>query len=505
MEKTMLIDCLQPEEIRIAFLEDKVLEEFYVEHTESGQMAGNVFKGVVANIEKSLQAAFIELGDTGVGNSKNGFLHFSDIMPSAVGLSGSRKSPAQIVAALKPSQEITVQVTKEAMGKKGPSLTTYLSLPGRYLVLMPGIRKHGVSRKLTDQEERERLRRLLEEIDPPKDLGFIIRTAGQGQTKRNLARDLGYLLRLYSTILKRIRKAKAPALIYQESDLVIRAFRDYFTADTKQVIIDSEPVYRRALEFLRTTMPRSCNRVSFYRGKEPLFSKYKLEQEIEAIYSRRVQLSGGGDLVIDETEALVAIDVNSGRYRRERTGEETAYQTNMKATVEIARHIRLRDLGGLIVIDFIDMHDEKHVRDVEKSIADSFKRDRARLNMSRMSRFGIVEMTRQRVRPGPKKATYIQCPHCDGTGLIKSARSICLAIMRRIGSYAIDQQVETISVTCHPEVNFYLQNRRRAAIIALESTLEKRVDIAAGSDHRIDHFEFRLFDKGGRELKIPGD
>ena len=401
MKHEMLINVSQPEESRIAIVEDGLLEELYVERSGQDSYVGNIYKGVVVNLEPSIQAAFV---DFGVG--RNGFLHISDVEPQYFrqgGFEPERERPAPsgrrprggdnrddfdefddgprsrtfhhggrprfkppIQDILRRGDEVLVQVIKEGIGSKGPTLSTYISIPGRYLVLMPALGRIGVSRKIEDEAVRRRLRDIMYELNPPKGLGFIVRTAGSDRTKRELSRDLAYLLRLWKVIVRRIRKLPAPVDIYQESDMIIRTIRDIFSNDIDAIYIDEENAFHRAKEFLQLVMPRHVSRLQLYEGKEPLFYKYNLDEEIAKIHRRQVPLKAGGSIVIDQTEALVAIDVNSGSFRAEDNAEETAYQMNLHAAKEIARQIRLRDLGGVIVNDFIDMRKEKHRRGVER-------------------------------------------------------------------------------------------------------------------------------------------
>src|SRR5690606_14657339 len=388
MKKEMLINVVQPEESRIAIIEDGVLEELYVERTSVESYVGNVYKGRIVNIEPSIQAVFV---DFGVG--RNGFLHVSDVEyqyykhllsederkqienpPKAKGPKGKRfnersarnKPPIQEI--FKRGSEVLVQVIKEGIGTKGPTLSTYISIPGRYLVLMPGLQRVGVSRKIADDVARRKLRDALNDLNPPPGLGFIIRTAGLDRTKADLQRDLNYLMRLWHLVVRRIQKYPGPIDIYEESDMIIRTIRDIYTAEVDAVWIDEPKAYERAREFMQVVMPKHVNRVQLCDGKEPLFHKFRIEDEILRIQNRHVPLKGGGSIVIDQTEALVAIDVNSGNFRADDDAEETAYQVNLRAAEEISRQIRLRDLGGVIVNDFIDMRDERHRRGVEKAL-----------------------------------------------------------------------------------------------------------------------------------------
>src|SRR5690606_1934844 len=328
--------------------------------------------------------------------------------------------------------EVLVQVIKESIGTKGPTLSTYISIPGRYLVLMPGLNRVGVSRKIADEAQRRKLRQIMHELNPPKGLGFIVRTAGLDRSKRDLARDLAYLLRLWKVILKRIKKARTPAPIYQESDMIIRTIRDIFNSEIDTIWIDEPAAFERAREFLNVVMPRFVDRLKLYEGKVPLFQKYGLEEEINKIQRRQVHLPEGGSIVIDQTEALVAIDVNSGNFRVEDDAEETAYRLNLAAAKEISRQLRLRDLGGVIVNDFIDMRRERHRRGVEKALRDLMKRDRARTKILRTSPFGLVEMTRQRIRPSIHRSVYTDCPCCKGRAVVKTPESMAIEVVRML-------------------------------------------------------------------------
>src|SRR6187401_2643076 len=495
MKSEMLINVSQPEECRIAIVEDGQLEELYLERSSQSNYVGNIYKGRIVNLEPSIQAAFV---DFGVG--RNGFLHISDVEPQYFrqggydprkailpnggqardrdfdgpengddegrgdrgegreggrgegrgdnrGRNGGRnggvktarhrigvrprfKPPIQDI--FQRGDEVLVQVIKEGIGTKGPTLSTYISIPGRYLVLMPALGRIGVSRKIESDEDRRRLRDILRELNPPKGVGFIVRTAGTDRTKKELSRDLAYLLRLWKVIVRRIKKTTGPVDIYEESDMIIRTIRDIFTGDVDTIYIDEPKAFERAKEFLQIVMPRYVGRLKLYEGREPLFHKYKLDEEIAQINQRRVPLKGGGSLVIDQTEALVAIDVNSGSFRTDGSAEESAYQLNQIAAREIARQLRLRDLGGVVVNDFIDMRKERNRRNVEHTLRDAVKRDRARTKILRTSPFGLIEMTRQRIRPSIKRSVYKECPSCAGSGLVKSAESMALEVVRKL-------------------------------------------------------------------------
>ena len=508
MAREMLINVAETEECRVAVVEKGSLEELYMQRASLGSHVGNIYKGKVVNIESGIQAAFV---DFGIG--RNGFLHISDLHPRHFGKSGAddtevigrRKSLRDripIQKCLKKGSEMVIQVTKEGINTKGPTLTTYVSLPGKYLVMMPWMRKHGVSHKIDDEDERKRLRDLLDQCKPPKGHGFIIRTAGQGCSKRDIQNDLMYLKRLWTVIEKRIKQEKAPSELYRESDLVIRTLRDTFTSKIDKIICDSEPVARKIKDFLLIAMPRFKNRAVFYDEKVPLFHKYGIEDEITKIQSRTVPLKGGGSIVIEQTEALVAIDVNSGKYRKQKSAEETAYKTNLHAAEEIARQLRLRDLGGLIICDFIDMQSERHRRGVEKAFRQAVKNDRARSRILKISRFGVVEMTRQRMRPSLQSSTYLACPQCAGSGFVKSHESVAIEVIRLLNLAASKKQITRIELLVSQQVAEYLQNEKRAAISQIEQASEKKIIIHAEPSYTSDKHEFICHNERGSVVKL---
>ena len=396
-----------------------------------------------------------------------------------VGRKTPRRERPPIQQCLRRGQEVIVQVTKEGIGTKGPTLTTYISCPGRYLVMMPGMSQLGVSRKIEDENQRRELRKLLEELNPPRNLGFIIRTAGLDQTKKELQGDLNYLVRMWKVIAARIRSHKAPVELYQESDLIIRTIRDVFNNEIDRIVVDNEQVASRIRDFLSIVNPRSAGVVELYTGTLPVFQKYNVEREIEKIHAHRVEMDNGGSLVIDSTEALVAIDVNSGRYREQRDPELSAFNMNKEAVKEVVRQLRLRDLGGVIVIDFIDMREERHKREIERLLRDEMKDDRAKTKVLRMSQFCMVELTRQRVRPSLKRSIYQDCPHCHGTALIKTPESVSLDVMRRLAGGATRLEVSRIEVKVYPTVATYLLNRKRKQLVDLEDKTGKRINITA--------------------------
>jgi len=508
MSREMLINVAESEECRVAVVERGCLEELYVERASLGTHVGNIYKGKVVNIESGIQAAFI---DFGVG--KNGFLHISDLHPryfsrtdaksiEAIGRRKSLKDRPPIQDCLRKGKEIVVQVTKEGIKTKGATLSTYVALPGKYLVMMPWMRKHGVSHKIEDEDERRRLRQILEDSEPPKGRGFIIRTAGQGASKRDIQNDLRYLSRLWRAIEKRIETEGAPGELYQESDLVIRALRDVYNSKITKIVCDSESVVRKIMEFFSIATPRVKRRVTHYDDKVPLFHKYKIENEIAKVQSRRVELKGGGSIIIEQTEALVSIDVNSGRYRKQENAEGTAYESNIEAAAEIARQLRLRDLGGLIICDFIDMRNAKHRKAVERAFRAAVKADRARARVLSISRFGVVEMTRQRMRPSLQSSTYLACPNCGGSGFVKSHESLALEIIRLLNLSASKDQIKRIELLVSPEVADYLQNIKRAALAQIEQHSDKRVVIHAASDYSGEKHDLTCYNERGSVVKL---
>jgi len=508
MAREMLINVAESEECRVAVIENSSLEELYVERASLGSHVGNIYRGKVVNIESGIQAAFI---DFGIG--KNGFLHISDLHPryfSRVGGKhaeniGRRKALRErppIQDCLRNGRELVVQVTKEGLKTKGATLSTYLALPGKYLVMMPWMRKHGVSHKIEDEDERIRLRQILDDSKPPKGQGFIIRTAGQGCSKRDVQNDLRYLGRLWRTIEKRIETEKTPGELYQESDLVIRTMRDVFNSKISNIICDSENVVRKIREFFAIAAPRLKRRVTYYDGKVPLFHKYRIEEEIAKVQSRRVELKSGGSIVIEQTEALVSIDVNSGRFRKQKNAEQTAYESNIEAAAEIARQLRLRDLGGLIICDFIDMRDARHRKAVEKAFRIAVKADRARSRILGISRFGVVEMTRQRMRPSLQSATYLACRHCGGTGFVKSHESLAIEIIRLLNLSASKEQIKRVELFVSPEVADYLQNTKRAAIAQVEQFNNKRVVIHSAPNYAGEKHDLICYNQRGSVVKL---
>lgn len=501
-KREMIINVVPNEECRIAILEEGALEEIYTERASAENYVGNIYKGIVTNVEPSIQAAFI---DFGIG--KNGFLHISDLNPSYfpdggrtenVGRKMPRRNRPPIQRCLRRGQEIVVQVTKEGMGTKGPTLSTYISIPGRFLVMMPGMGRLGVSRKIDDEERRLKLRRQLDALDLPDDIGFIARTAAEDRSKRELQSDLNYLTRLWRRVEQRIRDEKPPAELYRESDLVIRTIRDVFTNDIGRIVVDDADVADRARDFLSIFSPRSSDLVDTYSDPKPVFHAFGIEKELDKLHSRHVPLRSGGSLIIESTEALVAIDVNSGRFRTEDDAETTAYKINIEAADEIARQLRLRDLGGVVVCDFIDMRLEKHKRDIERRLIGHLKKHKERAKVLRMSGFGIIELTRQRQRASLTRSVYQECHHCNGSGLIKSTESVALDVMRLIQLAVTREHIHTIEIAVSLEVASRLQNQKRSLLHELERKYDRVVSIRPEPRFGQDQFEFRCYDQRGR-------
>lgn len=514
MKKEMLINALQPEETRIAVVENGNLEELYVERDSQEDLVGNIYKGKVVNLEPSIQAAFV---DFGVG--RNGFLHISDVEAQYFpdfkpdfddDNRGGRKRPRNersvrnkppIQEVFKRGSEVLVQVIKEGIGTKGPTLSTYISIPGRYLVLMPGLQRVGVSRKIEDEEERRELKRILRDIDPPKGLGFIIRTAGVGRSAEDLQRDLDYLVRLWKRIVQRLEEKPAPIDVYEESDVILRTIRDIYSADIDTIWIDEEKAYNEARDFMKVIMPGHVDRVKRYDKSDPLLHHFKVENQIDQAQSRKVPLPGGGSIVIDQTEALVAIDVNSGTYRSaDRDSETTAFEVNLEAVEQIARQLRLRDIGGVVVNDFIDMRSDRHRRKVERAMEKALERDRARTKVLRISPFGLVEMTRQRIRPSLRKSVYDDCPCCHGFGHVKTAESVAIEAVRAMMTTSGNSGVSDVEVEVHRNAAEFLTNEKRRALTDLEEEYSVAIKVSGRSDVGPEHLVVKAKDDIGREL-----
>jgi ribonuclease E len=474
MIRKMLINAEDAEESRVAIVADGILEEFDIETSNKEQNKSNIYKGVVVKVEAGLQAAFVDYG-----GKRAGFLPLGEVHPTCYADPdlAKRGGRVRIHDVLKRNQELLVQIVKDEIGTKGAALSTYISLPGRYLVLMPGVDATRVSRKIEDEAQRRQLKEIVAQLAPPPGTGVIIRTAGLDRTKQELQRDMAYLLKLWETILAQAKDLPAPSVVYEERDLVIRSIRDYFTPDIAEILVDDREVFKRAREFLQAIMPRYVSRIKLYREKRPIFSKYQLEDQIEAIFEDKIPLKSGGSIVVERTEAMVSIDVNSGRSTQERGMEETAFKTNMEAGEEIARQLRLRDLGGLVVIDFIDMRDRKHIQEVERCLKNALKRDKARTEMSRISKFGLLEVSRQRLKPALQDETSLPCPHCKGQGLIRSKESLGLTVLRKIQAAAVKGNLLGAKAKVPLEAANYLLNEKRDRLLKLEQEYSIRLHV----------------------------
>ncbi|QEY14868.1 ribonuclease E [Cellvibrio sp. KY-GH-1] len=484
--KRMLINATQPEELRVALVDGQWLYDLDIENRNREQKKSNIYKGKITRVEPSLEAAFVEYE----GGSRHGFLPLKEISREYFTKnSGDSDGRIKIKDAIKEGTEVIVQIDKEERGNKGAALTTFISLAGRYLVLMPNNpRAGGISRRI-EGEDRAELKDALGEVEVPAGMGVIIRTAGVGRSSEELQWDLNYLLQLWDSISNAAKTASAPAFLFQESNVIIRAIRDYLRQDVGEVIVDNKEAYDLATGFIQQVMPNYRSKVKLYQDDIPLFNRYQIESQIETAFQREVKLPSGGSIVIDATEALVAIDINSSRATKGGDIEETALQTNLEAADEIARQLRLRDMGGLIVIDFIDMQPVRNQREVENRVRDALMMDRARVQIGRISRFGLMEMSRQRLRPSLGETHSKICPRCDGVGTIRSTRSLALSILRLVEDEAQKERSAEIRAICPVSVATYLLNEKRKTISSIESRNNTRVVIVPSAELMTPHFE----------------
>ncbi len=493
MRKAMLINVTHSEESRVGIINEGVLESFEIESVSRAHLKGNIYKALVRRIHPALEAAFVD-----IGAERDAFLPLDEICfnnletkPSAKantnGASGkSKRHQLRVRDVLRPGQEILVQISKEGFANKPPTVSTFYSLPGRYLVLLPGSEDTGISRRI-EGEERDRLRKVVDALKPDEGFGLIVRTvAGLENGDSDLARDLDYLRRLWSSVTTAANSQAAPSLVYREHDIVQRAIRDFYTPDIDEIHIDDEDAYQRAREFLSAFLPGGEAVLQLYRGEQPLFSAFKVEEQIDSVFQRRVRLRSGGSIVIDSTEALTAIDVNSGGAVRGANPEETAFRTNREAGREVARQLRLRDIGGIIVVDFIDMRDSRHNREIEKLVKDEMRIDKARHETSKLSSLGLMEISRQRLRPAATASSHATCSLCQGFGSIRTPESAALAAIRQIHNRLSLGDVESMRITLPTEVGLYLLNQKREDLAHLESRYESRVDVTL-SDRLLPH------------------
>ncbi|WP_312905830.1 ribonuclease E [Stutzerimonas nitrititolerans] len=480
--KRMLINATQPEELRVALVDGQRLFDLDIESGAREQKKANIYKGKITRVEPSLEAAFVDFG-----SDRHGFLPLKEISREYF-----KKTPegrVNIKDVLSEGQEVIVQVEKEERGNKGAALTTFISLAGRYLVLMPNNpRAGGISRRI-EGEERNELREALNGLNIPADMGLIVRTAGLGRSSEEMQWDLDYLLQLWSAVKEASAERQAPFLIYQESNVIIRAIRDYLRQDIGEVLIDSVEAQNEALSFIQQVMPQYASKIKLYEDSVPLFNRFQIESQIETAFQREVKLPSGGSLVIDPTEALVSIDINSARATKGGDIEETALQTNLEAAEEIARQLRLRDIGGLIVIDFIDMTPAKNQRAVEEKMREALEADRARIQVGRISRFGLLEMSRQRLRPSLGETSGIVCPRCNGQGIIRDVESLSLAILRLIEEEALKDRTAEVRARVPFQVAAFLLNEKRNAITKIELRTRARIFILPDEHLETPHFE----------------
>ena len=469
----MLINARSSTELRIAIANDSVLEDLKVDIAERGLTRGNIYYGKIANIEPSLNAAFIDYGAP-----KHGFLAIQDVVPDAYYQAAPKSKRPKIEDVLVRGRPIVVQVTREPEGNKGAALTTNLSLAGRYLVLTPFDKTCGVSRKVDTEEVRLKLKAMAEALPVPDGGGVIVRTNALGQTKTALNRDMNALLRLWKRISRDARDSKGTRLLYSDQDIVLQGLRDYLDSSIQEVLVDEDTAHGRAEQYMRAFMPRSKTVLNRYTGRRPLFSVYDLEPQIQNIFERRADLPSGGSIVIDPTEALTAIDVNSGRSKKGASQEETAVGTNVEAAAEVGRQLRLRDIGGLIVVDFIDMRSPRNRRKVEKAMKDAMKPDKARFTVSRISANGLLEINRQRIHQALQMRTHGDCAHCGGTGRVASPDLIALRLLRNIESHGAAGYMRGVRIAMQPELADFLQNRHREALVKLGHEFELEIEIS---------------------------
>ena len=485
MQREIFINIAQHEK-RVAILENKRIEEFYVERPDYVNLVGNIYKGRVESVLPGIGAAFVDLG-----LEKNGFLYVADVVTGIASYEKlleegadeeiekieKQKPLPSITELLKKGDEVVVQVVKEPIGTKGARLTTHISIPGRFLVLMPFDNHIGLSKRIESRQERDRIRKIMEDLKLPKDIGFIVRTAAQGASQKDFSRESRYLLNLWQHVKARAKRVRAPQLIHQEYDLVLRVARDIFTSDVSRLDIDSKGDFKRISRFLRILAPHLRPRLRFHGERIPLFEKFDIEKQISKIYDRIVQLKSGGYLIFDQTESLVAIDVNSGKFVGKRNLEDTVFKTNVEAAQEIPRQLKLRDLGGIIIIDFIDMEIAGHRREVVKTLERNLEGDKAKTKILNISSIGLVEMTRQRMRKSIESKSYQKCPYCNGRGIVKSVATISLELMRKLERSLVESRARDIFVSLHPEVAYYVSAPERNMIKPLERRFRKNIRV----------------------------
>lgn len=489
-KRRMLINADQPEVCRVVIIEDGKIEEYISEHATQELIKGNVYHGVITRVEPAIEAAFIDYG-----GKKFGFLPFKDVKKESYKQTGERKAKLRIQDVLFKGQKLLVQVVKEERDAKGPTLSNYITIPGRFLVIMNGSDSTGVSRKIEDEDERKNLKKILADLEVPENIGVIIRTAGLGRAKPELQKDLEMLLKVLDGIEASAKNTEAPSLLYRGPDMVVRTVRDHYTDDIDEILVDNVNAFNSIKEFFSLIMPHSQTRVTLHQDVKPLFSNHNIEEQIESIYCRRVPLPSGGSLVIDIGEALVSIDVNSGKTTNASELEETALRTNMEAAHEIGRQLRLRDQGGLVVIDFIDMSQKKNKTLVEKELKNAFKKDKARINISRISKFGLIEMSRQRMSSPSKEGVFERCRHCGGTGHLKSRAAISLNVIRKILDHLSIGKVKSLAVEVSNEIADYFLNHKMKYFIDLQEKYNFKIQFSCKEGLAYENFTYTILEK----------
>jgi ribonuclease E len=499
----MLVNAVEKEETRIAVVTDGRLEDLHVERTSHETLVGNIYKGRVENVHASLQAAFVS-----IGLERNAFLHVSEVVgegeePYHVPQRGQRpRGPKRLIQnLLRQGQEVMVQVIRDPFGEKGPSVSMEISLPGRFLVLTPLTTKVGISKKITQPQQRAELRTIMRRLteESPSNVGFIVRTSSTDTSDQDLRADFEYLQRVWGAVEQRARQAHAPASLYQETELVLRTVRDFFTPEISKVVVDERGVFDRLCDFFDGVMPRFRDRLELYTEATPLFYRYALDSQIEQLNTKTVNLPSGGSIVIEQTEGMTAIDVNSGRLVREANPEDLALKTNLEAAKEIMRQLRLRDLGGIIVIDFIDMKQERHKRDLENAVREESRRDRSQMVLLPLSQFCLLEIARQKTRPSLQVVSHDPCPACGGTGFVKSIESMGLEVMRALKSQLDRADIAVVEARVSPDVAAHLKGKFED-LQQLEQKHNKRIHLTPTRDMASNRVEFSCYNVSGEKV-----
>ncbi len=507
MTRRLLINAIHSEEKRVAICDDNLLTDLDIVWSDQVQLKGNIYKASITRVEPSLQAAFLD-----IGSSKNGFLQTNDIHPAYWNNLKNNKNDDEndnhyhrrfnVQDVLKTGQELIVQVVKDERDAKGATLTTNLSIPGRYCVLVIGNQRGGVSRKIQDLTQRKQMRQIVQKLHIPAGIGVIIRTAGINKTILELQKDVDNLVDLWVSIIQKSEESKSPYPLYKESDISIRALRDYLTSDIDEVLIDDKDAFDKAYEFMAKTAPKFINRLSHYKDSRPLFGKYNIDEQIEEINSQEVRLQSGGSIVIMPTEAVVTVDVNSGRSTGQSDIEETAFTTNKEAAYEIARQLKLRDLAGLVVVDFIDMFNRRHKQIIERIMKEATKNDRAKIEVGRISKFGLLELSRQRLKTPLISQSHMICPHCDGRGRVKNTEVVALEALRKIQSAISTGGVSVVKVSMPPAPALFLLNNKKDVLSALEKSMNVQILILADGRIKPDKYELKIdFEKTEEQIK----